>query len=757
MGAAIAAKPPLPATGFKQLLARFVQPHLVYAPMVLVMAIVLYMVNLREAHFSTTLQLAAGWGCLGILYLMYWIPGSRQVPWRFVFLVVSLYLAVRYMWWRAFETLIYTDPIDFIGMALLFLAEVYSLAVHFLQLFVNFWPLTRAPAPLPADRSLWPTVDIFIPTYTEDPDIVSLTALAATQIDYPREKVKIFILDDGGTMARRNDPAKSTAAWERRFRLKNKARELGIDYLTRESNRSAKAGNINHALQHSTGDLILFLDCDHVPTSDILRETVGHFLEDEKLFLVQTPHFFCNAAPTERGIGGDSPVPDESEMFYRVIHPGLDFWNASYFCGSAALMRRRCLEEIGGLSGTSITEDAETAFELHRRGYRSRYVNKPMVCGLAAEAYSDYMLQHTRWAQGSVQIMLLHNPLLARGLTLAQRLCYLNICLFWFFGLARMIYFIAPAGFLIFGMSIYHASAAQIMAYSLPHVLATFLITGFLFGGTRRPFFSEIYESIQSVFLTPATLDTVRHPHKPTFRVTPKGMGLQSEQLNVLSFFFFGIFALNTVAVVAGAMRFWAQPNFRDVVAVTLIWSLYNIVLAVWSLGALWEKRQARKHHRLIVSGQAMVRFPRLNKRFQVDLLDLSLGGVSFNLPPDIHLVERERIIVEAASPDGLVSYFDAVAVQTFNRRSCKACGAQFLVPAQSMPDVVHYVYGDSARWSLVLDIRARGGAVRQAMWQLMRMGLRGAWVCLTFLLGFAWNWLRGILKMRPVRAKGNA
>src|ERR1044072_2335085 len=110
------------------------------------------------------------------------------------------------------------------------------------------------------------------------------------------------------------------------------------------------------------------------------------------------------------------------------------------------------------------------------------------------------MLQHTGWAQGMVQIFVLHDPLFVPGLTLAQRLCYFNCCLFWFFGIARVIYFLAPSAFLILGLSIYPASAPQIVAYAFPFVFSPFVVTDFLFGKMRRPFFSEIYESVQSVF-----------------------------------------------------------------------------------------------------------------------------------------------------------------------------------------------------------------------------------------------------------------
>jgi cellulose synthase (UDP-forming) len=721
-------------------------PPLAVAALIAAAALI-YMVSLREAHFGQALQLGAGWVCLGLLFAVRFTPGSRLAPWRIIFVLLAAYLTLRYFWWRTFETLIYTNPVDFVGMAALYTAELYSVTVHMLGLFVNLWPLHRKRVDLPADPALWPTVDIYIPTYSEDEEIVRVTALAATQIDYPREKVKIYILDDGGTVAKRRDPRQMEKAWTRRYKLMKVARELGIEYLTRETNKHAKAGNLNHAMDNSSGEVILFLDCDHIPTQDILKETLGHFIRDPKLFLVQTPHFFANAAPAERSIGAGRPVPDESEMFYRVIHPGLDAWNASYFCGSAALMRRTCLEEIGGLSGASITEDAETAFELHRRGYNSAYVNRPMVCGLSAESYADYMLQHSRWAQGMVQIFLLHNPIFCRGLTLAQRLCYFNCFLFWFFGLARLTYFMAPAAFLIFGLSIYHASAIQVLAYAIPYVISTFVVSDFLFGNTRKPFFSEIYESVQSAFLAPAVIDTLRHPHRPTFKVTPKGMGLRDERLSTLSFFFFGILVVNVIAAMAGGTRFWVQPDYRDVVAVTLFWSIYNIYLTVVSLGALWERRQVRGHHRLQIEGAAKVSFPRMKAvDLPVRLVDLSLTGIGFVGRFEFEVKDRERVEIQAEGPLRKVFRFEARVHRISRRKDGTFCGAKILFPEEQFHEAVAFVYGDSRRWLQVWRARERGVPLVVSLYHLLRMGLRGGWVCLRMTAQTAYLFIRGIL-----------
>ncbi|HET6264987.1 MAG TPA: UDP-forming cellulose synthase catalytic subunit [Usitatibacter sp.] len=715
------------------------------APLVFAAGMLLYMIHLREAHFGEVVQLVSGWACVAMLFAIGRVPAARRNTWRLVFVLLSGYLTLRYLWWRSFETLIYTNPVDFVGMSLLFIAELYSITVHLLGLFVNVWPLEREPVPMPADRSKWPTVDIFIPTYSEDPEIVRLTAIATTQIDYPRDLMRIYICDDGGTLAKRAHEEKGPDAWRRRYRLKEIAAEVGAEYLTRETNRSAKAGNLNHALINSSGEYVLFLDCDHVPTAEILQRTLGYFLVDSKVFLVQTPHFFVNAAPAEKAIGAGAAVPDESEMFYRVIHPGLDSWNASYFCGSAAVMRRKYLEEVGGMSGQSITEDAETAFELHRRGYRSVYVNHPMVCGLAPESYADYMLQHTRWAQGMVQIFILHDPLFVPGLSMAQRLCYFNCCLFWFFGVARVIYFLAPTAFLIFGLAIYHASAPQIVAYALPYVISTFIVTDFFFGQMRRPFFSEIYESVQSVFLAPAVLSAVRHPHRPSFKVTPKGIGVKEEQLNSLSLVFFGLLCLNLVAVASGATRFWAQPEFRDVIAVTIIWGVYNIYLAMVSIGALWEKRQIRQHHRLSVAGTAMVQFPRMRKRLNVDLVDLSLTGMSIRSKLGFEVKSRERVLIEASGADGLVSYFEGeVKRSRVSEDGSSLLGLQFLKPRESFVDIVRFVYGDSRRWLAVWDKRSAGIPLLDLFSQLGRMGLRGSWVCAVIVARASWHYVKG-------------
>lgn len=190
------------------------------------------------------------------------------------------------------------------------------------------------------------------------------------------------------------------ARQERRATLTQLCAELGVNYLTRPRNEFAKAGNLNHGLAHSDGELIVVFDADHAPARSFLRETVGYFHQDPRLFLVQTPHFFINPDPVERSLGTWRRMPSENEMFYGVIQRGLDRWGGAFFCGSAAVLRREALMETDGFAHSSITEDCETALSLHARGWHSVYVDTPLIAGLQPETFASFIGQRSRWAQG---------------------------------------------------------------------------------------------------------------------------------------------------------------------------------------------------------------------------------------------------------------------------------------------------------------------------------------------------------------------
>ncbi len=696
--------------------------------LVLLFAGLLYLLLLAQNGFYNTYQIALGWGGLLLLGILYKLKLFRRPPWRFIFILLSVFLALRYILWRSLESLVYTGPIDFIAMALLFLAETYSITILLLGVFVNVWPLTKRSMQLPKNITDLPIVDVLIPTYNESNEIIRTTVTAATQMEYPKGRLRIHICDDGGTLYKRSQPDSMATAWKRHYELRLLARELGVNYITRETNHRAKAGNLNHALNHTDGDLILVLDCDHVPTSNMLQLTVGYFLADPKLFLVQTPHFFINPTPVEKNLVGIGNPNGENDMFYRTIHPSLDSWNASYFCGSAAILRRSHLMEAGGISIDTITEDAETSLKLHRKGYNSIYVETPMVCGLSPESYDDYVVQRKRWAQGMAQMLIMNNPIFASGLTWSQRLCYFNSCFFWFFGFARFFYFIAPALFLVIGLKVYHASGDEIIAYILPYVLSTFIIMDFLYAKARQPFFSEIYESVQTMSITPAIISVFLNPFKPSFKTTPKGRTQAKEFLSPLATTFFFIIIVNIVALVLAFYKWFYLPMLQDVILITGAWCFYNLYLALISLGTFWEHRQMRHYHRFNVSDKIIITFPRMNFTTEATVTDLSLTGIGFKVQTPFTLTQQEQVVVDASQLDtNKKEYrFQAKLTRFLPQKNGYLCGAELILNNKNYAKAVSLVYGVSERWEEQWKDKSVARDTPRMLLHFFLMGIKG-------------------------------
>ncbi len=156
------------------------------------------------------------------------------------------------------------------------------------------WPLNRQPVPLPKDMSLWPSVDIFVPTYNEDLNVVKNTIYASLGIDWPKDKLNIWILDDGG-----------------REEFRQFAQNVGVKYIARTTHEHAKAGNINNALKYAKGEFVSIFDCDHVPTRSFLQMTMGWFLKEKQLAMMQTPHHFFSPDPFERNLGRFRKTPGQ--------------------------------------------------------------------------------------------------------------------------------------------------------------------------------------------------------------------------------------------------------------------------------------------------------------------------------------------------------------------------------------------------------------------------------------------------------------
>lgn len=570
--------------------------------------------------------------CVFVLLLWGLAMMVRRVPGRLstiMLIVLSLTISCRYLWWRYTETLNWDDPLSLTFGLLLIGAETYSWTVLVLGYFQTLWPLNRQPVSMPPEMTSWPSVDILVPTYNEPLSVVKPTIYAAMGIDWPQDKLNIYILDDGS-----------------REEFREFAASVGVNYVVRPTHEHAKAGNINHALKVACrSDYVAIFDCDHVPTRSFLQLTMGWFLKDHRLAMLQTPHHFFSPDPFERNLGRFRQTPNEGSLFYGLVQDGNDTWDAAFFCGSCAVLRRAALDEIGGIAVETVTEDAHTSLRLHRQGYTSAYIRIPQAAGLATESLSAHIGQRIRWARGMVQIFRLDNPLFGKGLKLVQRLCYANAMLHFLAGIPRLIFLLAPLAFLLCHAYIIYAPALAIAIYVLPHMVHTSLTNSRIQGRWRHSFWSEVYETVLAWYIARPTTVALFNPHKGKFNVTAKGGLVEERHLDwVITKPYMMLVLLNIAGIV---MAFWRMAygpaNEMLTIWVSLVWVTYNMIILGGAVAVSVEARQIREAHRVEIAMPAAIA-RQDGHMVPCTLRDYSDGGVGVELREADALKEDEPV-----------------------------------------------------------------------------------------------------------------
>ncbi|MEI2582022.1 UDP-forming cellulose synthase catalytic subunit [Scytonema sp. PRP1] len=546
---------------------------------------------------------------------------------------LSLVTTLRYLYYRTSYTLNFDGWINSIACLLLYGAELYAVLTLALAYFQTLRIKERQPVDLGTiPQEEWFNVDIYIPTFNEDVEIVRKTALAAIACDYAPGKKTVYILDDGRPERyKENDPRRESFR-RRREQIRQMCEEIGCIHMTRDNNNHAKAGNINNAFHKTDGDLVLILDCDHIPSRQFLLDTVGFFF-DPKVSFVQTPHWFYNPDPFERNLLTAGRIPAGNELFYKVLQKGNDFWNAAFFCGSAAIIRKSHALEVGGIAVETVTEDCHTALRLHSRGYKSVYYDKIMVAGLAPDTFSSYMGQQVRWARGMAQILRLENPLFnpRLKLTIPQRICYFSATSHFLYGYPRLIYAIVPTLFLLFGINPIRGLGLETLAYAVPHILLALFTNHLIYKNVRFSFWNEIFEFVMAFQSGWVTMLALLNPRLGSFNVTDKGVNIAKRTFDWRS--------MRGLMVVAAlvftslfAVPYWLllRPEDWQAVLVNTLWSGFNLILLIAALLVGFEQPQVRAAHRL--QRHLRVVISTANQTFQGTTVNISETGALVSL-----------------------------------------------------------------------------------------------------------------------------
>lgn len=533
---------------------------------------------------------------------------------------------LRYMGWRLFRTVLPAEGVStahFWWIVLVFVVEVLAFTEVCLFLLIMSRTNTRDKEADAYEKDMFrhPTVDVFIPTYNEGLDVLEKTIVGAKHLDYP--SFKIWVLDDG-----------------RRVWLRDFCAEKNVGYMIRSDNVHAKAGNLNNGLAETSGELFAIFDADFVPARNFLRRTVGFFIHNEDIGVVQTPQHFFNKDPIQSNLYLDKVWPDEQRLFFDAMAPCRDSWDAAFCCGSCSIIRRAAVDKVGGIPTSSITEDLLTTLVLLTVNYRTVYLNEKLSQGMAAQSIEGYFIQRARWCRGGIQCFFVkEGPLRAKGLSFFQRV------LFTPYGWAiqpvtRMMMVTIPIVYLWLGVApLHYTTAADIFSYQIP-MLAMFTMT-MLWLAPRKyvPLISTAVGVFGMFRLLPVVISSFIKPFGEPFRVTPKGQGSKTgvdwpilTAASVLVLLTLSGMMINLVAEyrVLGTMAFFPYA---------LVWSAVNVLLLVVCLLACFDSPRRRREERFFLDEPTTV------NGVSCEFRDISLGGCRIAHSEGKRVVEKGDVV----------------------------------------------------------------------------------------------------------------
>lgn len=491
-------------------------------------------------------------------------PGRRAI--RKTAAVTALLVYAVYLGYRGLYTL---NPDALVFSLAVYFAEIhgfFSLAFYYFQVWTMRGRTVRPPVSSP-------TVDVFITTLNEEIDLLRQTVRAAVHMRYPH---RTFVLDDG-----------------RRAAVKALCEELGCDYITRDTNAHAKAGNWNNAFATTSGALIATFDADHVPRADFLERTLG-FFDDPRVALVQVPQRYHNLDSLQHRVSWRMRrLYGEQDVFFNLVMPGKDHWNSAFFCGTGAVLRREALEPFGGQLTGTITEDMHTSLVLQANGWKSVYLNELLVTGLAPMDFSSYSSQRLRWAEGNLKIIRHMNPLTARGLTMAQRLCYFASMYHWTIGFAKLVFYLAPPLILFTGQFPIVRFDRQFLAFYLAHVVSLVVSYKILSRGTGRIVMDELFNMANFFTLLVAAKRFLVGRGEAKFVVTSKRGGDQNDLVVLPQYVLIGLTLLSLTWSLLG-LGFGVSEDIVGA-GVAAFWSFYNLALMVAVVGLALRPLQKRQ------------------------------------------------------------------------------------------------------------------------------------------------------------------
>ena len=538
----------------------------------------------------------------------------RNSSYRVYLIIVNTIISLIYIIWRITVIPVKNGLVSFILGIILYSAEFLGLIAffNFQYLFAKKYQLELKTLDDFTKKSI-PSVDVLICTYNEPLSLLEKTIAATTNLNYPHDKLKIYVCDDG-----------------KRENLRSLCSKYKVNYITREDNEGAKAGNINNALKHIRGDLFSVLDADMIPKEEFLEKTVGYF-SNENMAFVQTPQVYYNQDMYQYNL--EKHIPNEQDFFMRDIQEARASRDAVLHVGTNAIFRKKYVEEIGGYPTCSITEDMAVGMLLQEKGYLSTLVNEELVLGLSASTFTELVKQRDRWCRGNLQVLKHFNPLFSKDLTFGQKIAYFDGAVYWFSNLQKMIYIICPLVYLLTSTLIIDSNIKTLLTTYIPFLAGQYFIFNAFSPKSRSVTWTHYYDMAMAPHLTLSIIKEILCLNIK-FNVTSKEVVLDKKSFQfkiVLPHII--LIIISIIAWIVSTKLVFENNMHFGAYLINITWSIFNFYGALISIKVAYQKPIFRLSERIHINDNLIVSLhKKSNTTIEGKLFDISEKGAGIVL-----------------------------------------------------------------------------------------------------------------------------